>query len=199
MHARVDKRYPKLVAIIEGVRRAGKKLVVRRGWAAQAIVTLGQLLEKTPLVPPRHVIGNDDAGQGVIVIAGIQLYAQTDLFQVVQADRSLRPGFGPGQNRQHQGGENGDDGNHHEKLNQRERPTLRFHRSYDIAMRGLFQVIWRRAASRAWQRLLRNRGPRIATHLRQPKATPRFRGQIQISFFVLEISQQVFLVGCLVQ
>jgi len=44
------------------------------------------------------------------------------LVQIVQADSPLRPGLGPAQDRQSQRGQNGNDGHHHQQLNQGESP-----------------------------------------------------------------------------
>ena len=59
--------------------------------------------------------------QGVIIISGIQLDGDVDLFQIVQTRRSLGARLCTGQSRQQQRGENGDDGNDHQQFNERER------------------------------------------------------------------------------
>jgi hypothetical protein len=80
-----------------------------------------------PSIKNREVIGGSAAAahagrsrQGVAVIRRVQVDAETDLPQIVDASRALRRCFGPGQCRQQQRRENADDGNHHEQFDQGE-------------------------------------------------------------------------------
>jgi len=54
---------------------------------------------------------------------GVYSPGQGQLFKIVQAADALGAGFGPGERRQEQPGQNGDDGDDHQQFNQRKRPA----------------------------------------------------------------------------
>ena len=56
-----------------------------------------------------------------VVVASIHVNGNAPLFQVAGALNIERPGFGPVERGQQQARENGDDGDHHQQLDQRER------------------------------------------------------------------------------
>ena len=101
MHAGADERRVGGVAVIKGVRRAGEKLVLRRGRAGQSVVALGQFLEKAPAERPRHAIGENNRRQPVLVVHGIEMKAHADLTQIAGALRPFRGCLGAGQGRQY--------------------------------------------------------------------------------------------------
>ena len=102
--------------IIECVRWTGEQLVLRRRCAVESDVIFHEPLVKNCGVisfygVPSHIWRGR---QGVAIIPGIQVYAETDLAQIVEAIRPLRRRFCARQGWQHQRGENGDDGNDHQ-------------------------------------------------------------------------------------
>jgi len=71
-------------------------------------------------------IGAAPARQDVVIVIRIKLDRQPDLFQIIDALGLPCLGLGFGKRGEEQRGENGDDGNHHKKLNQRERRSFDF-------------------------------------------------------------------------
>jgi len=60
-------------------------------------------------------------GYFVAIIAGPHSETEADLLQVVDASNALGRALTRGQGGQEQAGQDGDDGNHNQQLNQRER------------------------------------------------------------------------------
>ena len=113
------------IIIIKYVRRAGKDLVLRRRCALEADIILHEpLVEYGGMIGFYGVPSHIRRGrQGVAIIPGIQMDAETDLPHIVDAIRALRRRFCAGQSREQQRGENAEDGNNHQKLNQGEAGT----------------------------------------------------------------------------
>jgi hypothetical protein len=110
------------IIIVECVRRTGEHLVLWRRCALESDIILHE-----PLVKYSAVIGLYGGAshirrgrQGVIMIPGIQMDAETDLPHIVGAFCALRRRACAGQSREQQRGENGEDGNNDQELNQGE-------------------------------------------------------------------------------
>ena len=105
--------------VIICVCRAGEYFVLRRRRPVQADVAFHGLFVG-------DISGSARVGQRIAVVPGIHVNAQIDLFQIVQTRRSLGPGFRPGQDRQQQSDQDGDDRNDHKQFNQG-KSAARFH------------------------------------------------------------------------
>ncbi len=92
-------------------------------------------------------------GEGVSIIVGVNLGEENDLAQIVQAGNFGGFAFGVGQGRQQHGGENGDDGNHHEQLNQRKSDETSRLRA------GAIYRVHKATVAQGGARRIRRRGP----------------------------------------